>query len=79
MLDVDPTTRIDAVLNCLQGKNVEGTVYATLMPPFASVLTDADSADIINHERSSWDNHGKQIAAIDVKERRAAGSAASRP
>ncbi|MEO8779894.1 MAG: multicopper oxidase domain-containing protein [Rhodanobacter sp.] len=76
VLDADPTTQIDTVLNGLHGKNVGGTVYATPMPPFGGVLTDADIADIINHERSSWDNHSKQIVAADVKARRAASSAA---
>ncbi len=75
VLDADPTAQIDAVLHGLHGKNVGGTAYATPMPPFGSVLTDADIADIINHERSSWDNHSKQIAASDVKARRAASPA----
>ena len=77
VLDPDPTTQIDTVLNGLHGKNVAGTVYATPMPPFGSTLTDTDIADIINHERSSWDNHSKLIAASDVKARRAASSAAA--
>ncbi|MEO7051528.1 MAG: multicopper oxidase domain-containing protein [Rhodanobacter sp.] len=77
VLDADPATQIDTVLNGLHGKNVGGTVYATPMPPFGSALSDADIADIVNHERSSWDNHGKQIAATDVKARRAAATAAT--
>lgn len=75
VLDADPTKQIDVVLNGLQGETIAGTVYATPMPPFGSVLNDAEIADIINHERSSWGNHSKQIAASDVKARRAASSA----
>ncbi|MEY2151234.1 multicopper oxidase domain-containing protein [Rhodanobacter sp. 115] len=79
VLDADPTTQIDTVLNGLHGQNVGGTVYATPMPPFKGVLNDAQIADIINHERTSWDNQGKQIVASDVKIRRAAGSVAVVP
>lgn len=79
VLDADPTTQIDTVLNGLQGKNVGGTMYSTPMPPFGSVLTDAEIADIINHERSSWGNQSKQISADDVKARRSAGTSASQP
>jgi nitrite reductase (NO-forming) len=44
------------------------------MPPFDS-LSDADIADIINHERTSWANNGKEITADAVKARRAAKAA----
>jgi nitrite reductase (NO-forming) len=72
VLDANPAKQIDVVLNGLQGQNVGGTVYATPMPPFKSSLNDAEIADIINHERSSWENQGKQITSADVKARRAA-------
>lgn len=77
VLDADPTTQINTVLNGLHGKNVGGTVYATSMTPFKAVLNDAQIADIINHERSSWGNQSKQITSLEVKARRAAGSAAA--
>ncbi len=79
VLDADPTTQIDAVLNGLHGKTIGGVVYATPMPPFGSVLTDAQIADIINHERSSWGNQSKQITADEVKARRTAASIAAKP
>ncbi|WEN15187.1 multicopper oxidase domain-containing protein [Rhodanobacter sp. AS-Z3] len=72
VLDPDPTVQIDAVLKGLQGQNIGGVVYPTAMPPFAGQLNDAEIADIVNHERSSWGNQSKQIAASDVKARRAA-------
>ncbi|MEO5829771.1 MAG: multicopper oxidase domain-containing protein [Rhodanobacter sp.] len=74
VLDPDPTVQIDAVLKGLQGQNIGGVVYPTAMPPFAGQLNDTEIADIINHERSSWGNQSKQIAASDVKARRAAAS-----
>ncbi|TAL78170.1 MAG: c-type cytochrome [Beijerinckiaceae bacterium] len=72
VLDPNPTKQIDTVLNGLHDQKVGDTVYATPMPPFESVLTDAEIADIINHERSSWGNKSKLITADEVKARRAA-------
>jgi nitrite reductase (NO-forming) len=77
VLDANATKQIDVVLNGLHGETIGGTAYGTPMPPFGGTLNDAEIADIINHERSSWGNHGKQIAATDVKTRRAASSAAA--
>jgi len=74
VLNPDPTKQIDTILNGLHGQNVGGTVYATPMPPFGSSLNDAEIADIINHERSSWGNQGKQITSSEVKVRRAGGA-----
>jgi nitrite reductase (NO-forming) len=64
------------VLNGLHGQNVGGTVYATPMPPFGAVLNNADIADIINHERTSWGNQGKQITSSEVKALRIAAPSA---
>jgi mono/diheme cytochrome c family protein len=44
------------------------------MPPFGTLLSDPDIADVINHERSSWGNHGKLITADEVKAVRSAGA-----
>jgi nitrite reductase (NO-forming) len=71
VLDPDPTTQIKVVLQGLQGQNVGGTVYPTAMTPFGSQLNDAEIADIINHERSSWGNQSKQITAEEVRALRA--------
>ncbi|MGH6680271.1 MAG: c-type cytochrome, partial [Bradyrhizobium sp.] len=54
VLNPNPAKQIDTVLNGLHDQKVGDTVYATPMPPFESLLTDAEIADIINHERSSW-------------------------
>lgn len=69
--DDDPTKQIQVVLNGLQGADVGGVVYSSPMPPFAATLSDADIADIIDHERSSWGNHGKAITATQVAAERA--------
>jgi nitrite reductase (NO-forming) len=74
VLDPDPTTQIGTILHGLHGQNIGGTVYQTPMPPFAATLNDADIADIINHERSSWGNQAKPVTADQVKAARAAGS-----
>lgn len=69
--DDDPTKHIQVVLHGLQGADVGGVVYTSPMPPFAATLSDADIADIIDHERSSWGNHGKAITAGRVATERA--------
>ena len=46
------------------------------MPPFSSILNDVQIADIINHERSSWENQGKLITADQLKAARSASGAA---
>jgi mono/diheme cytochrome c family protein len=55
----------------LQGEKVGGVVYASPMPPFAKMLSDADIADIIDHERNSWGNHGKRVTAAQAASERA--------
>lgn len=59
------------MLHGLSGKTVGGTKYDAAMPPFADVVNDQQIADIIDHERSSWGNHGKLISAKDVATQRA--------
>ena len=41
------------------------------MPPFGASLSDADIADVANHERTSWGNQGKVVTADQVKAARA--------
>jgi mono/diheme cytochrome c family protein len=62
----DAAKHINAVLFGMQGGRAGGVVYAAAMPPFAATLSDADIADIIDYERSSWGNHGKPVAAAQV-------------
>ena len=46
-------------------------VYGSAMPPFAATLSDAEIANIIDYERSSWGNHGKPVDATQVAAERA--------
>jgi cytochrome c oxidase cbb3-type subunit 2 len=69
--DDDATTHIHVVLHGLQATQVGGVVYGGVMPPFAATLNDAEVADIIDYERSSWGNHGKPTVAAQVAAERA--------
>ncbi len=71
--DADPATHIRAVLHGLQGAKVGGVAYSSPMPAFGGTLSDADIANIIDYERSSWGNHGKLVAAAQVAAERAKG------
>jgi len=71
--DADPTTHIRAVLRGVQGTNVAGVVYPSPMPAFGDTLSDADIANIIDYERSSWGNVGTPVTAERVAAERAKG------
>lgn len=71
--DVDPATHIRTVLYGLQGAVIDGVAYSSPMPAFAAQLGDAEIADIVNHERSSWGNHGASVTAAQVAAERAKG------
>ena len=71
--NADPTLHIHTVLNGAHGVTIGGVAYSSVMPPFASQLNDADIADIINYERSSWGNHAKPVTPADVATVRAKG------
>ncbi len=43
------------------------------MPPFGAALSDADVANIVDYERSSWGNHGAPVTAERVAAERAKG------
>ncbi len=75
VLNPDPSKQLDVILHGMQGVAIDGVNYSGAMPPFQSALNDADIADIVNHERTSWGNQGKPITADDVKHARAAASA----
>jgi cytochrome c oxidase cbb3-type subunit 2 len=58
--------QVDIVLNGLHGKVINGVTYASAMPAWRTILSDADIAAVITYERSSWGNHGASVAATDV-------------
>jgi len=71
--DPDPTKQIHVVLHGLSGELVGGVKYSTAMPAFKDILDNAQIVAVINHERSSWGNHGKPVTAAQVAAERAAG------
>jgi cytochrome c oxidase cbb3-type subunit 2 len=66
----DAAKHIQVVLNGMQGGKVGGVVYTSVMPPFGGALSDAEIADIINYERSTWGNHGQPVTAAQVAAQR---------
>lgn len=73
VLNADATEHIDTVLHGASGREIDGVTYHSIMPPFASQLNDAEVADVVNHERTSWGNNGKIVTVEDVAKVRAAG------
>jgi mono/diheme cytochrome c family protein len=63
---VDAVKHIHVVLYGMQGARAGGVVYAAAMPPFAVSLSDAEIADIINYECSSWGNRGIPVTAAQI-------------
>ncbi len=59
--------QIRIVLHGLSGKVIGGAHYSAQMPPFASQLSDAQIAAAIDHERTSWQNHGPLVTPEEVK------------
>jgi cytochrome c oxidase cbb3-type subunit II len=62
----DAAKHLQVVLNGIQGGKAGGVVYPSAMPPFAGALSDADIADVVDYERTSWGNHGKPVTAAEV-------------
>jgi cytochrome c oxidase cbb3-type subunit 2 len=62
----DARKHIQVVLRGMHDARVSGLVYSSVMPPFADTLSDAEVADIIDYERSSWGNRGKPVYAAQV-------------
>lgn len=69
----DPTLHIHTVLHGVHGVTIGGVAYSSVMPPFADQLSDADIANIVNYERSSWGNRAKPATAAAVAAVRAKG------
>lgn len=66
--DADPTRHIAVVLEGIHGVPIDGVSYSVTMPPFGQLLSDDQIAAIINHERSSWGNHGTPVTTAQVKQ-----------
>lgn len=70
VLSDDPKDHIEAILNGLSGKTIDGVAYASPMPGFGASLSDEEVAAVVNHERSEWGNKAKLINSDDVKKLR---------
>ena len=62
----NPTEHIATVLHGLKDKTIGSQSYSAEMPAFAEQLSDAQIANIIDHERTPWGNSGALITAADV-------------
>ncbi|HEY6486433.1 MAG TPA: cytochrome c [Candidatus Cybelea sp.] len=60
-------TQIRIVLHGLSNKVIKGTRYGAQMPAFASQLSDAQIAAVIDHERTSWSNNAPLVTPDQVK------------
>jgi mono/diheme cytochrome c family protein len=67
----DPAEHITTTLRGLSGKAINGQTYGVKMPAFADKLSDQQIADIIDHERTSWGNHGPVVTPADIAKLRA--------
>ncbi len=65
-LDPDPTDHINAIVHGLSGKVIDGVAYPGPMPPFGAILSDAEVAAVVNHERTQWGNDAPLVTANDV-------------
>ena len=74
----DPTAHLHTILFGAHGLIVGGVKYASAMPPFGTLLSDADVANIANYERSAWGNKAKQVTADQVAAVRTKGPGAGK-
>ena len=73
-LNADPKNAIGIVLHGLSGKiTVNSTGYESVMPAFASQLSDDDVANVLTYVLNNFNNKGGTIAPAEVKAVRAAG------
>jgi cytochrome c oxidase cbb3-type subunit 2 len=54
------------VLNGLHGKAINGVPYTSIMPAWAALMSDAEIAAVVTHERTSWGNTASPVTAADV-------------
>jgi mono/diheme cytochrome c family protein len=66
----DAGQHIRVVLHGLSNKSIGTSRYGAQMPAFAATLSDAEIAAAIDHERTSWGNHGPLVTPSQVKSAR---------
>ncbi len=62
----DADAHIKIVLHGLSGKIIGTTHYAAQMPAFGTQLNNAQIAAVVDHERTSWGNHGPTVTPAQV-------------
>jgi len=62
----DWTEHVQIVLDGLRGKVIDGTAYASPMPPFGATLSDEEVAAVVNHERKQWGNSSPTVTPAQV-------------
>ncbi len=63
----DADAHVKIVLHGLSGKTIGGTHYAAQMPAFGPQLSDEQIAAVVDHERTSWGNHGVTVTPGQVQ------------
>ena len=67
MLDGDPSSLINLVLNGAEPLVVKGTPDAYRMPQYRVQLTDDEIAQVLTFVRSAWGNGAASVTADQVK------------
>jgi alcohol dehydrogenase (quinone), cytochrome c subunit len=67
VLDGDPSSLINLVLNGAEPLVVKGTPDAYRMPPYRVQLTDDEIAQVLTFVRSAWGNGAASVTADQVK------------
>jgi cytochrome c oxidase cbb3-type subunit 2 len=67
VLKEDPSDHIKTILEELSNKVIDCVNYTSLMPLFASSLSDKGVAAVVNHERTLWGNVAPTVSADEAK------------
>lgn len=77
LLDKDPSSAINVVLNGSMRLVVNGMPDGYRMPPFRALMNDQQVADVVTFVRNGWGNKAPAVTAMQVKEVRDATDFAS--
>ena len=70
ILDSNPSSLINLVLNGAEPLVVKGVPDAYRMPQFRIQLTDGQTADVLSYVRGAWGNNAGAVTADQVKKLR---------
>ena len=70
VLDADPSSLINLVLNGSEPLVVKGTPDAYRMPQFRLQLSDQEIADVISFIRNGWGNNAAPVTTAQVADLR---------